>query len=114
MGDEKGFTLIEVLVSLSIMALVAVGFVSGLSTSLRSLMVTEEMTTAESLARSQMEYIKNQNYTTSGDYNEIECPLGYEITVLASELQTGIQKIAITVNHHDEYVTTLEGYKGDR
>jgi len=114
MGAEKGFTLIEVLVSLSIIALVAVGFLSGLSTSLRSLMVTEEMTTAESLARSQMEYIKNQIYNTSGDYNEIGCPLGYEIMVLTSELQTGIQKVAVTVNYHDECITTLEGYKGDR
>ncbi|HEY33288.1 MAG TPA: type II secretion system protein [Dehalococcoidia bacterium] len=114
MGAEKGFSLIEVLVSLAIIALIAVGFLSGLSTSLRSLMVTDEMTTAESLARSQMEYIKNQSYSTSEDYNEIECPLGYEIMVLTSELQTGIQKITVSVNHHDEYVTTLEGYKGDR
>ena len=114
MEAEKGFALIEVLVSLSIIALVAVGFLSGLSTSLRSLMVTQETTTAESLARSQMEYIKNQSYSTSGDYNEIECPNNYEIMVLTSELQTGIQKIAVTVNHHDENVTTLEGYKGDR
>lgn len=114
MAAERGFSLTEVLVSLAIIALVAVAFLSGLSISLKSLMVTEEITTAESLARSQMEYIKNQSYDNDGYYTEIECPVGYEIMVLASELQTGIQKIAVTVNHNDEYVTTLEGYKGDR
>lgn len=114
MRAEKGLSLIEVLISLAIIALIAVGFLSGLSTSLRSLVVTEEITTAESLARSQMEYIKNQNYNTGGNYTQIECPPGYEIVLLTSDLQTGMQKIAVIVNHRDEYVTTLEGYKGDR
>ena len=60
--DERGITLIEVLIALAILGLVAVAFLSGLTTASRALIIADERTTAESLARSQMEYVKSQEY----------------------------------------------------
>ena len=55
---ESGVTLIETLVALAILAVVAVAFVSGLATASKATIIANEQSTAESLARSQLESIK--------------------------------------------------------
>ena len=60
--DERGISLIEVLIALAILGLVAAAFLSGLATASRAIIIADERTTAESLARSQMEHVKNQEY----------------------------------------------------
>ena len=60
--NERGISLIEVLIALAILGLVAVAFLSGLVTASRAIIIADERTTAESLARSQMEYVKSQEY----------------------------------------------------
>jgi prepilin-type N-terminal cleavage/methylation domain-containing protein len=62
-GNSRGFTLIEVLIALAILAIVAVAFLSALATASTALILGDERTTAESLARTQLEYVKSQNYT---------------------------------------------------
>jgi len=122
--NEKGISLIEVLIALAILGLVAAAFLSGLATASRALIIADERTTAESLARSQMEYVKEQDY----DYNDsqsyeqvdVQSPThpGYFISVDADPLHDpdeGIQKITVTVDHQNkEEVITLEGYKVNR
>ena len=63
--SEKGIGLIEVLIALAILGLVAAAFLSGLATASKALIVADERTTAESLARSQMEYVKSQDYSNT-------------------------------------------------
>jgi prepilin-type N-terminal cleavage/methylation domain-containing protein len=83
--DERGFSLIEVLIALAIMGLVAVAFLSGLATASRALIIADERTTAESLARSQIEYVKEQEYDYASlghepSYDKIEAiPDNYSI-----------------------------------
>ena len=84
MKNEKGFTLIEVLVALAILGLIAVAFLMALSTASKAIIIADERTTAESLARSQMEYVKNQSYITA--------PVGGEVIYLkidASDIPDG-------------------------
>jgi len=71
MKSDKGFSLIEVLVSLALLGMIAVAFIYGLSTSLKSVMVSEERVTGESLAKSQVEHIKAQDYIPVADYNPL-------------------------------------------
>ena len=84
-GSSRGFTLIEVLIALALMGIIAIAFLSGLSTSSMALIIADEHATAESLARSQMEYVKNQPYESAPDggevtYDEITpIPDGYAI-----------------------------------
>ena len=116
MKNEKGFTLIEVLVALAILGLIAVTFLMALSTASKAIIIADERTTAESLARSQMEYIKEQDYNVAGTYATITPPANYEIVspITVEELQTGLQKITVIIRHYDKDVITLEDYKVNR
>ena len=125
-GSETGVTLIETLIALAILGLIAAAFLNGLATAARATFIADEQATAESLARSQMEYIKSQHYIDyddpeHGDY-ELVTPLdGYSATIGVESLPDpeggtleDIQKIKVTVNHNDKQVLTVEGYKVDR
>jgi len=61
-GRSRGFTLIEVLVALALFGIIAIVFAGGLGTASRAVFTADIRATAESLARSQMEYVKNQEY----------------------------------------------------
>ncbi len=63
-GNSRGFSLIEVLVALALLGIIAAAFLGGLATTSKALIIADKRTTAESLARSQMEYVKNQDYST--------------------------------------------------
>ncbi len=67
--NEKGFSLIEVIIALALLGIIAVAVLGGLATASNTLAIADERTTAESLARSQMEYVKNQSYITVADYD---------------------------------------------
>ena len=118
-GSSRGVTLIEVLVALVIFGIIAIVFAGGLGTASKAVFTADVRTNAESLARTQMEYVKSQeyiDYSESGheDYDPITPPEGYEIAVTADELNDGLQKITVTVSHEGRQVITLEGYKVNR
>ena len=134
--NEKGFSLIEVLVALAILGLVAVAFLGGLATANKAMFIADKRATAESLARTEMEYVKNQDYITAPwDYElpssppswdlDHDLPEGYNgyTAIVNAELlhdtDDGIQKIIITVKHGTEAgtakeVITIEDYKVNR
>ncbi len=67
--NQKGQTLIEVLIALASLGIVAVAFLTALTTASRAIIVADEHTTAESLARTELEYVKSQSfYENSWDY----------------------------------------------
>lgn len=120
---ESGVTLLETIVALAILGTIAVTFLSGLATTSRAAFTADEQATAESLAQSQMEWVKNAGYSynatvyspapvsSSKDY------INYSVTIAAGSLNTpddGIQKITVTVKRFSEGVIKLEGYKVDR
>ena len=119
---EKGIVLVEAIVALALIGLIAVGFLGAIGTSYKSTALSVEMTTSESLARSQMESIKQQDYSEAGVYDEIDHPAYYSInwTVQlnpgeeSGEYIEQIQKITITVTHTGEDALVLEGYKVNR
>ncbi len=127
MKNEKGFTLIEVIVSLALLGVIGVALLSALSTASLSIFTADERATAESLARSQMEYVKSQDYDGTNDPPQYtllsDIPNSYGIGVTAERMDPegdglgdddGIQKITVTVSHLGEEVMELEGYKVDR
>ena len=118
--SEKGIGLIEVLIALSILGLIAAAFLSGLATASKALLIADERTTAESLARSQLEYVKGIYYVDEAtSYPKEPLPQehiddGFEVTITALPLDDpdqGIQKITVTVERFNEVKITLEDYK---
>lgn len=71
-GRSRGMTLIEVLIALALFTIIAIVFISGLTVAARSVFIGDQRTTAESLARAQLEYVKNQQFS--------DPPWGYELT----------------------------------
>ena len=87
-GSSRGFSLIEVAIAIALIGVVAVAVMGALSYASQVLIITDRRATAESLAKSQMEYIKNQEYYPAegggvGNYSKIskitEIPYGYTI-----------------------------------
>ena len=130
-GNESGVTLLETLVALAILGLVAVAFLSALTTAARATIIADEQATAESLVRSQIEYVKSQDYIDYDDPGHLEyellesekIPTSYSVEVTVELLDPendglddddGIQKITVTVNRNERLVLTIEDYKVDR
>jgi len=86
MKSEKGFSLIETLVALALMGITAGGLLSGLATTLRAGSISQERVIAESLAKSQWEYIKAQDYILTADYNPDDPEKCYQLIDIPDEL----------------------------
>jgi len=143
LGNQKGLTLIEVIIALAVFAAIAVSVFVALIVSTRTTASVNENTTAESLTRATLEYIKSCCYYDEDcpDYDEsvsptqyyqgkvignISPPPGYEIEVtavpidpatylpLASGDDDGIQKVTVKVYHDNELEVTTESYKVNR
>lgn len=125
--NESGFSLPEVLVAMTVFAMVGVTFIAALGTNFKVLRAADQRTTAESLAKTQMEAINNAPYdsTSPYTYNVIDgIPAGYGINIAvalinpetgaASALDLGVQKVTVTVTCQQRApssVLALEAYK---
>ena len=137
--SERGVTLAEVLIALLILGFVGVAVIAGVFTGVKGNETARTRITAESLARSELEYINSQDYDTlypgtptpsSWNYklpdehprwDELHTGqpwdyTGYEITVSSVEKAAGIQAIIAAVRYvngpdPDDPVLTIETYR---
>jgi prepilin-type N-terminal cleavage/methylation domain-containing protein len=141
MKSEKGFSLIEVIIAIALLGVISAAFFGALFTVSKATFTSDELATAESLARSQLEYVKNAPYQDGGFSYEIppDPPMtqpppwdttyttldsiypGYSVGVNGTSLNSpddGIQMITVIIYHNKdvdpEPVVTLEGYKIQR
>ena len=125
-NGERGFTLIEILVALGILAAVAIIFLASMTTSSRAVMISQERVAVDSLAKSQLERIKSWEYDETNnppDYEDAkltDIPDRYDINIAAARLDPkgdgtgnddGLQEITITVTHDGDTAFELIGYK---
>lgn len=120
---ESGMTLVETAVALAVLGTIALVFLSGLAISSKAVIIADEQTTVESLAQSQLEWVKGVDYVyEASEYSPAPIPTGpdytdYSANITAEPLHTpddGIQKITVTVRRLGEMIMELEGYKVDR
>jgi prepilin-type N-terminal cleavage/methylation domain-containing protein len=100
----QGFTLVEVLVALVILAITVVGLFSLLAPSSKQLLNTNLRETARNMATAGMEYIKSQSFQDSYDIPEITSNPVYSNfqmdTPLVESMDSPLlQKITITVHY---------------
>ena len=129
-NGERGLTLIEIIIALAILSAVAVVFLLGMTTSSKAVMVSQERVAAESLAKSEMEYVKSVTYQNAPwSYQLPGSPPswdlghslpdgygGYSLNVQASlvdghDPDDGIQRITVTVIRNGEPIFDMVGYR---
>jgi len=128
-STETGQSLVEVLVAVAIVALGLVIIIAALSTGSVGVRVANDRVTAENLARSQLELIKDAAYRpdpTASPYPTVSPIQGYTVTVMieywvapggpftTTVRNDGLQKAAISVAGSGGTLIQLEGYKVDR
>ena len=134
LGTQRGFSLIEILVALALLSIISVAFLRGLFTTSQAVAVSQESVVAESLARSQVELIKAQDYVLvdvydpddpDNCYEQIDVPAGLAgagysveintpVSISVTENQTiELQSIAVAVKRHGEGMFTLSVYKAE-
>jgi prepilin-type N-terminal cleavage/methylation domain-containing protein len=129
--NERGVSLVEVLVAVAIVAIALSAFLAALSTGTLSVGVVNERVTAENLARAQLECIKGHPYVTgaiSTSYTTlcpVTAPSAYDIEVDISywysptftsdpEKDSGVQWITVTILCNGERTSVMEEYKVNR
>ena len=109
-GSQRGIGMLETLLALGVLGFVGLAFMTALSVSFKSTEITDEQVTAENLARTQLEYIRDQDYCVPPttpyiitdpedvgcvDYNvppgiiPITLPSGYTITLEIADFCDG-------------------------
>ncbi len=128
-GGSGGFSMLEVVIAIALLGIIAVSVLSALQTAALALISADRRATAESIARTQMEWVRYSDY----DYELLEghpeysldpqiqtaLPPGFSVDTTAIRLNKdvdpddddGIQHITVTVSHEDRVVVTLEDYK---
>jgi type II secretory pathway pseudopilin PulG len=116
MKSEKGSSLLETIVALALLGIIGVAFLSALATSSSTRVIADEHASGRILAESQMENVKKQTYAFSYDPVPISADFaGYSAAIDVDNMRNGhIQKITVTVRHHNKNVTQLESYKVNR
>lgn len=127
--DEKGAALVEELVTVAIIGLGIVILVAMVTTGVLGVRQVDDKVTAESLARSQMELIKDAAYQAdpiSSPYPAVAAVAGYSVALnieywhagngnFQSSLRNdGLQKITVTISSSGSTLVQAAEYKVDR
>ena len=104
---QRGVALLEILVGLAILGVIGVAFISGMTDTFKAMGISQEKVAAESLAKSQIEYLKVQDYILVDDYNPVYPATSYELITVPSDLAAAGYSVNITVP--EVVVSELEG-----
>ena len=128
-GRSRGFTMVEVVIAMLLLGIIGVAVLTSLSYASTVLIIADRRATAESLAKTQMEYVKSLNYTPApgggvANYTKItDIPYGYTIWSVnrdgdpdkgdpiiavpwdsgnntAAYYDVGLQKITLIINYY--------------
>jgi type II secretory pathway pseudopilin PulG len=142
--DSRGQLLIEVLIALALLGIISTVFIGAMYTALHSARIADERSIALTLAKSEIEYVKQQVYSTNewgysvdsststvvGSAPDFPLPpplsgadfVGYSVLVTGTNVDldsdgtddAGIREITATVLHHGAQVLTLQNFELDR
>jgi len=116
--DERGLGLVESLVATAILGTAVIAFVLVLSSGSLAVREQEHQFVSQSLAQTQLEYIKGYPYNPEAtNYPTVDVPEGYAVSVEVTSIpdtDTDIQKITVTVSRDGEEMLGIENFKVNR
>jgi type II secretory pathway pseudopilin PulG len=116
--DQRGLGLVESLIAVAILGVAVVAFVIALSAGSIAVREQDQEVVAQSLAQTQLEYIKSYTYDpTATTYPAVDTPAGYAISVdviSIPDTDDDIQKITVTISRDVGDILTVEDYKVNR
>jgi prepilin-type N-terminal cleavage/methylation domain-containing protein len=106
---QRGFTLVEVVIAVAILAAIGVTFIGSVYIAYKGAGMLDEQTQAEALIRSQLDDIKNSDYQVNGVYPvTVDVPSQYSVSINVEVLDTQtciadgncntLQKITVAVS----------------
>jgi prepilin-type N-terminal cleavage/methylation domain-containing protein len=116
--DAKGLTLVESVVVIAIVGIVLVAFAVAMSTGIIAVRENDQEVTVQSLARTQMEYVKGYPYDSEATtYPTVSTTDNYSISVAVSSVpdtDANIQKVTTNISRDGQVMLTVEDYKVNR
>ena len=116
-GEQRGGTLLEVLIAVTIFSLVGVATLTGFATTQRAGARTDFQAQTENIGRNQMEYVFSQAYQAPGNsYLVIATPTHYSVTADAQEVVVGvtsIEVVEVNVYAHGQLAWSLETLRSE-
>ena len=110
MRRKHGFSLVETMVAVALLAVIVVSILSAFSAATIATTRHQQLTKLDTLTRSDAEFIKSQAYSTTGTYANI-ASAGYSfayqvlnygagppVTFLTTNPDRGLQEIVLTVS----------------
>lgn len=113
---KRGFTLIETVIGIALLSMCVIGFLQALNVAMLGSNEVEQSNAAAELARSQMEYIQQQDYdcnasSVPGTYGNVsEIPEGFS----TANINTTVSNVSGMDYRAIQQVTVNISYSGDR
>jgi len=115
---QKGFLLMEVVVSLAVFGILGTAVLSSVQTSYISKNKFNSDSTAENIIRNQLESVIKDPYKNPGlNYDAITAPSGYSVTAEAltyDATSTDIETVRITVYQDGQAIKVFETVRTNR
>ncbi len=108
---QRGTSLIDILVGLAIVGVITVAFLTGLTTTLKGVSLSQERVSVESLVKSQIEYIKTQAYIAVDDYSPDDPDHRYKIVIPPDLVAAGYSVELIDMNPPPTILSEAGGYE---
>ena len=112
-GNQKGLTLTEIIIAMAIFGLVGSGVMFALNVSSKTILSAHEITTAESLTRTMIEYVKRTPYDSDIIADELQGSLSDDPAITTITLDDADEFPTSGIIQIEEELVQYDGKSGD-
>ena len=111
--DQRGFTLTEIIITMALFAMVGSGVMFALNASSKTIISAHEITTAESLTRTIVEFVKRSPYDSLAITNELQGSVNDDPAITTIPLDDADDFLTSGIIQIEEELIQYTGKSGD-